>query len=285
MKKNKKKRASNKNHKSSVKKIKLSSTEIEKLYREEKKKIYQSSIMLEEERVKAYLRMLDKRKSLLSKKIKSLGMTENSLKKQADEVLKNVANLKNIKLKEKKHLNALSQLNKKIRNIDQQTKNVIVSRREMLNNEKRLFRNSLDYLRRNVSELEYQGMRSVRKIDELLNQKKEMLENTADTLTKDMNNLFKGKNILKEMSISQLKAISKINQKLDDSARKQAQLLKVLEKVKKQDLSQRRSLNYIDNKRRKFLLKLQEIKSKLGVDSREKVKSIRKRKGNGKKAN
>lgn len=64
-----------------------SSAEIERLYQIEKKRIKNSSVHLEEERLKAYLRMLAKRKAMLKEKKDYLKKNEKSLSKQAEDAL------------------------------------------------------------------------------------------------------------------------------------------------------------------------------------------------------
>ena len=71
--------------------------------------------------------------------------------------MKRVSELKSMKLKEKKHFDLLFLLNEQLKDIENQTKKVIIARKEMFDNEKRLFRTARESLAKNKEELKQQG--------------------------------------------------------------------------------------------------------------------------------
>src|SRR3989344_2196095 len=251
--------------------VKLSSAEIERLYELEKKKIENSSLHLEEERLNAYLRMMDKRKVLLKEKLGSLKKVENSLSRQADEALKKVADLKGMKSKEKKHFDLLYLLNEQLKDIENQTKKVIIFRKEMLNHEKRLFSTARQSLNKNRGELKYDGGPGVKEIDKVLNKKRDILENTASLLDKDLAILFKDKKILERITDVQLNQLSEINLKLKKASEEQNSLLKKLQRLKAEHFGYGQAFTGLNYKRQKFLSDLQDLKRRFRKKSKTKL--------------
>lgn len=96
----------------------LDSSEIEKLYRAEKKRIEDSTQQLEKEKCKAYLRLMDKHKQFLQgrigKRMHTIRRLHSLLKKKQDQLLQKIEKVKSENDKDLRSLQGLDSEHKKL---------------------------------------------------------------------------------------------------------------------------------------------------------------------------
>ena len=95
-----------------------SSSQIEKLYRKEKARIESSAQLLEKEKLKAYLRLLEKSKRFLqgrmNKRMHAVRRLNIQLKKKQNQLLKRTEKLRSLNGKDSRSLQAMETERKKL---------------------------------------------------------------------------------------------------------------------------------------------------------------------------
>ncbi len=237
-----------------------SSKAIECSYADEKKKIDSAIQELEKERLTSYIALVNKRKSIVNFRKQKLNELEQNLTKHSQNVKNHIGQLKRKKVAEKSHFDRLYLLNEHLKKIEAQVKDVVVSRKVLLNKEKGLLIDSKKFFLDNKDELRYHGLDKTKKINEVLDRKTRILAETSHLLDNDLVSIFADKRVLEGITDAQLNKVYRTNLKLKELAKEHRTLLKKRQELKTEDFEFEQMLNEINNKRNALVVELQKIK-------------------------
>lgn len=241
--------------------IHRNSKSIEDSYAKDKKEIDTAIKALKRDRLKAYIALGDKRKTILDLKKQKLDELEKNLTRHTKYLKTQIAGLRRKKIVEKGHFDRLYLMNEGLNKIEAQIKDIIVSRKILLEKEKELLKNTRKFFIENKMELSYHGLKRINKINEVLRKKTTILMDTAHLMSDDISLLFTDKKILEKMADNQLDKVYKINKQLKKLAEEHRALLKKMQALKAEDFEFEQMRNDFINKRESYLRELKGLGS------------------------
>lgn len=269
-KKKKTKTAAKKSKKSSTKTPKVkkiskkdiieSSKAIESMYEEERKRIDDSVISLEKDRLKSYIELIEKRKGLLNLKKKKLDNLEKNLTKHVRDIEKDISKTEKDKLNEKSHFDRLYHLNEHLKNIEIQMRDIAESRKTLLSKEKELLKSTKKFFDDNKKQIsEFGFSKKVNNISGILDKKTKVLAETSHLLNKDIRNVFKDKKILENITDNQLEKVNNINTKLKKLADEHSMILKKIQRTKTEGFEFAQEFRDLEQKKKSLMDELRKI--------------------------
>ncbi|MCH8872919.1 hypothetical protein IH824_09145 [candidate division KSB1 bacterium] len=249
------------NAKTGPKYVTEASKDIEGIYKSEKLKIDNALGKLEKERLKGYIELIDKRKKEILFRKGKFDELKNNIIKNATNVKRQINKLKNQKIKEKFHFDKLYKLNEHLKSMEEQVKDIDVSRKTLITKEKVLLDEIKDFFTQNKEEIEYHGLKTVAQIETVLDKKTRILAEASHALGEDRSALFADKRLLESITDKQLRLIYKINNRLKELNTSHIKLLKEKQELKTEEFEFRQMLDKINEEKTDLITQLKNIKT------------------------
>ncbi len=199
--------------------------EIEKLYSNEKNKIDSALTQLEKARLKSYIDLTIKRKTVIEGKKNQLEKLENKIKGHIGLIRKKITISRNKKDLQNQILDKFNYLKEHLKNMELQEKKIISSRKELLNKEKSLLIDINSFFKENETLLNKSDKNKTRKISQIVNHKAKLISDAVHLANEDISILFQDKNIIDNISKGQIKKLEKFKTNLNKLYDKRHEIL------------------------------------------------------------
>jgi len=242
------------------KRIEQSSKAIELAYEREKKRINDSLLQMDKDRLINHITLMDKRRLIVQFKKDKLNELEKSLAKHIFRIKHQIDRLKRRKIDEKNHFDRLYVLNEHLKQVENQSKDIAVSRKTLFGKEKQLLSELKSFFKDNQKELRYHGLKKVKKIKGVVDKKTKILIETLHLINDDLGTTYKDKQIIERITDNQLNKVYMINKKLKRLAEEHRKLLIRRQELKTEEIEFMQTVDEITEKRKGLIKELRTLK-------------------------